>query len=39
MIMILRFQWTVDSLPRVGIFALKDISVGEEITVDYDFRE
>ena len=31
-----RFCWTGET--RVGIFALRDIAVGEEITYDYQFE-
>ncbi|KAL5205606.1 hypothetical protein ABZP36_033815 [Zizania latifolia] len=30
-------KWTVDGETRVGIFALRDIKVGEELTYDYKF--
>ncbi|VDN99569.1 unnamed protein product [Rodentolepis nana] len=30
-------KWIVQGLPRVGFFASRDIGVGEEITIDYNF--
>ncbi|ONM21454.1 Histone-lysine N-methyltransferase ASHH3 [Zea mays] len=30
-------KWTVDGETRVGIFALRDIKIGEELTYDYKF--
>uniref|UniRef100_A0A453SV54 SET domain-containing protein n=1 Tax=Aegilops tauschii subsp. strangulata TaxID=200361 RepID=A0A453SV54_AEGTS len=30
-------KWTVDGETRVGIFALRDIQRGEELTYDYKF--
>jgi hypothetical protein len=30
--------WTVKGLPRVGIFAKKDIEIGTELTYDYQFE-
>lgn len=32
------FQWTVNGRLRVGFFALKQISSGEELTFDYQFQ-
>lgn len=31
-------KWTVGKVFRVGIFALRDIEVGEELTIDYKFK-
>eukprot|EP00762_Andalucia_godoyi_P008321 ANDGO_07359.mRNA.1 Histone-lysine N-methyltransferase len=30
--------WTVDGQPRVGIYAIRDIPTGEELTYDYRFE-
>jgi hypothetical protein len=31
-------KWSVDNSPRIGLFAKRQISVGEEITYDYNFE-
>jgi len=31
-------KWTVKGVPRIGVFASKDIAKGEEITFDYQFQ-
>lgn len=31
-------KWTVDGRARIGIFALKDLKIGDELTFDYRFE-
>lgn len=36
--LVILLQWTVNGKLRVGFFALCDISVGDELTFDYQFQ-
>merc|ERR1719383_1401267 len=32
-------RWIVNKIPRIGIFAIKDVEIGEEISFDYKLQE